>query len=239
MRSAEDVLRELRQRLDQGAYPPGDRLPPERALASELDVGRAVLRRALAVLEAEGRIWRGVGQGTFAGDGAVEAASTHVPGASMLSLAEIRDLTSPAEVMEVRLALEPPLARLAAHRATSRELDAVEHLCDKAATATTQRTYELWDGRLHHAVAAAAHNRLFLALFEALNAVRDNTSWGQARQARRSQEWQHTVTAQHRSILEALRQRDAEAAEARMARHLEAVRVRLLGSGTADKSPAG
>src|SRR6516165_6500025 len=60
---------------------PGSRLPTERQLAADLGATRTTIRRALAVLEAEGHISREVGRGTFlrdapwtpAGDGAVWA----------------------------------------------------------------------------------------------------------------------------------------------------------------------
>lgn len=224
----ERVLDDLRRRLDDGTYRRGDRLPPERDLARAFAVSRTVLRRALAVLEAEGRIWRGVGQGTFAGGPVIEDPA-RVP--------DIRGLTSPAEVMEVRLALEPELARLAAHRANTRELDEVERCCEKARTARTQETYEAWDGRVHHAIAAAAHNRLFLALFEALNAVRNHTAWGRAREAKRSSAWQRQTAAHHHHVLDALRRRDAGAAETRMRDHLVAVRGHLLAGSPRGDAP--
>src|SRR5271156_2979270 len=41
------------------------RIPPERTLASELGMGRRLVRRALDVLEQEGRIHRHQGRGTF------------------------------------------------------------------------------------------------------------------------------------------------------------------------------
>ncbi|MDZ7801019.1 MAG: FCD domain-containing protein [Trueperaceae bacterium] len=218
-RPREQVLATLRAQFAEQRFRPGDRLPPERTLAAELGVSRAVLRGALAVLEAEGRIWRGVGQGTFVGGRPVDAPDR---------VADVADLTSPAEVMEVRLALEPELARLAAHRANNRELDEVARCCGKAASARTQGTYEQWDGRFHHAIATAAHNRLFLALFEALNAVRTHTAWGRAREARRSASWQRRTAKQHDEILQALRRRNAAAAQALMRTHLEAVREHLL-----------
>lgn len=219
------VLAELRRRLDEGVLRPGDRLAPERLLAQELDVSRAILRGALAVLDAEGRIWRGVGKGTFVGGPRVDSPG-HVP--------DIAGLTSPAEVMEVRLALEPTLARLAAHRASGRELDEVETCSEKAASASSQATYEAWDGRMHHAIATAAHNRLFLALFEAMNAVRDHTTWGQAREARRSSAWHRSTHEQHARIVVALRERDAVRADCLMIEHLRAVREQLLGPSGGD-----
>src|ERR1035437_7081475 len=51
-----------RERPESGA---GGRLPTERQLASDLGVTRTMIRHALAILEAEGRISREVGRGTF------------------------------------------------------------------------------------------------------------------------------------------------------------------------------
>src|SRR5262249_58685387 len=44
---------------------PGSRLPTERQLATDLGVTRSSVRHALAMLEAQGRISREVGRGTF------------------------------------------------------------------------------------------------------------------------------------------------------------------------------
>ena len=56
------ALAELRTLLE--ASEPGARLPPERGLAASLGCSREMLRAALDALEAEGRLWRHVGQGT-------------------------------------------------------------------------------------------------------------------------------------------------------------------------------
>ena len=60
---SEDVLFELRRRLDAGVYPVGSLLPTERALYTELGVALSTLRRAVARLAAEGRLkpHRGIG----------------------------------------------------------------------------------------------------------------------------------------------------------------------------------
>ena len=65
--SAEFALRQMRNFIEHGHFETEGRLPPERELAAQLRVGRSTLRKALEILEAEGEIWRHVGQGTFVG----------------------------------------------------------------------------------------------------------------------------------------------------------------------------
>ncbi len=75
-------------------------------------MSRRAIRRALEVLEAEGRIWRRQGSGTYAGQRPDEAGTSM----SARLIAE----TNLFEIMEVRLRIEPQLAQLAAIRAGSR-----------------------------------------------------------------------------------------------------------------------
>ena len=62
----------LRDRIRQGIYPPGQRMPSEERLADELQVSRASLRTAMAGLAAEGYISRRHGDGTYVRSRAVE-----------------------------------------------------------------------------------------------------------------------------------------------------------------------
>src|SRR6185369_13200359 len=65
MERTDHTLTKLRQLIASADFSVGGRMPPERSLASELGVGRRSLRRALEVLEREGRISRHQGRGTF------------------------------------------------------------------------------------------------------------------------------------------------------------------------------
>src|SRR4029450_3223136 len=65
----EETLTRLRRLIDDGGVAADGRMPPERELASELGIGRRSLRRALGVLESEGRISRHQGRGTFVREG--------------------------------------------------------------------------------------------------------------------------------------------------------------------------
>ncbi len=67
-----DVFQEVLHRLDtlasDAAYKPGDRLPPERELAERLGVSRTLVRQALKLLEAAGKVVSRIGSGTYIAD---------------------------------------------------------------------------------------------------------------------------------------------------------------------------
>lgn len=198
-----------------------DRLPPERELATQLKISRGTLRRALDMLEAEGVLWRHVGQGTFIGN------RQAMPRPGMITR-----FTNPDEVMEARLVLEPRLAAMAAFRASAEEVARMDYCLRKSEAAATTATFELWDSRLHRAIAEAARNRMLLALFDHLNAVRDEDLWGQLKKASVTRPRKTGYMSQHRQLVDAIRNRDAVAAERIMQAHLDGVRRDLL-------SPAG
>lgn len=198
------------------------RLPPERELALLLKISRGTLRRILDELEADGVIWRHVGQGTFIG--------TRQPA---VKRSRITRFTNPDEVMEARLLLEPRLAAMAAFRASAEDVARMEYCLRKSEAAGTTATFELWDGRLHRAIAEAARNHMLLALFDHLNAVRDDDLWGRLKTASFNRPRKLGYMAQHRELVDAIRQRNAAAAEKIMQTHLDGVRRDLLTPGKA------
>ena len=218
----QSALTQLRAWLAQKALPPSTRLPPERELAELLGVSRGDLRKALALLERQGELWRHVGKGTFIGAR---------PVAELSSVAAIAAATNPAEVMRARLAVEPELAREAALHATSDDIEEMKLCVAGARSAETWRQYETWDNRLHRAIAEAAHNALLLALFDTLNAVRRAVVWGRLRDEDPHPPADHHSFAEHAAIVAAIEDRDLAAAATRMREHLENVQTLLLTRG--------
>lgn len=219
MRRQDRAIEKLDALLAGGRFPVNSRLPPERQLTEDLGLSRSALREGLGVLEAQGRIWRHVGRGTFVGNRQLDPPA---------SLSVITSHTSPTEVLEARLLIEPLLARLAALRATDADIVHMEHLLEKSEAALDPKTWELWDGRLHRMVAEAAHNRLLLSLFDAFNAMRTQKTWGQLRQAALTPERREAYCRHHRAYVSAIAKRDPPRAEELMRRHIEAVRAGLL-----------
>jgi len=163
----EKSLRELLvQGAESGTLGPGSKLPTERALVEQLSAPRSAVRRALENLEHEGLITRHVGRGTFL----TEAVTHKVDGAPAD--------TSPAEIMQVRLLLEPQVATLAARMATQADLDRITACLDAGGASADFEGFEAWDARLHRAIAQAAHNGLLMNMFDVLNTARALPVWG-------------------------------------------------------------
>lgn len=219
--SHDATLVQLRAWLTRHDFPPDTKLPAERELSEILGVSRGDLRKALAALEAEGQLWRHVGKGTFTGSRAIE----------VMSLAEIDRQTNPAEVMRTRLLIEPIIAREAALNATSLNIDALRRCVRRTHQAATWRQYETADNELHRCIAEASGNRLLLALFDALNAIRRAVVWGMLRSNTDRPPSDHHSFAEHDRIIEAIERRDIEGAGREMYGHLRAVERNLMDRG--------
>jgi GntR family transcriptional repressor for pyruvate dehydrogenase complex len=206
-----DLADRLQACFQAGEYVENGRVIAERQLAEALDVGRRTLRKALDQLEARGMIWRRQGQGTFVGT---------PPPPRLRRLEGLATHTSPHEIMEVRQEIEPSMARFAALRASQADIDAMRNMVEKAATAQSQAEYEKWDSAFHHKLAESVRNTLFLAVFEAVNAVRREGAWARLRESTHSHHLINDLSAQHREIVDAIENRDPARAEAAMHDHL-------------------
>lgn len=215
------VEQSLRQLLAAGAADgslgPGSKLPTERALVEQLSAPRSAIRRALQTLEDDGLVIRHVGRGTFLTD----AVTRTVDGAPAD--------TSPAEIMQVRLLLEPGVAATAARVATQADLDRITACLDAGGACTDFEGFESWDARLHRSIAESAHNGLLLNMFDLLNTARALPVWGTLKRRTSSPERRRCYHGEHTAVVDALRDRDPDGAATAMRTHLRNVSDNLLG----------
>ncbi|HZD64563.1 MAG TPA: FCD domain-containing protein [Acidimicrobiales bacterium] len=215
---AERILAFIEEEIAALRLEPGGRLPTERTLAERTGRSRSAVRRALATMEADGRVVRQVGRGTFLLRRAAEAFPT---GASAA--------TSPAEVIAVRLLFEPQLMPLAVMAATVEDLEEMHRCLEGGEGAETYDDFERWDTALHRSFAAATHNGLVCQIAALLGATREDPLWGGLKRRSSSPARRAAARDDHRAIVAALAERDAAAAQARMRTHLLRVRAHLLG----------
>lgn len=215
------ALEQLRGLIHQYESTPGTPLPTERELAEMFGVGRREIRRALDVLEEEGRIWRKQGKGTFTGPTAP---------ASPVALQGLVQQTNMLEVMESRLQIEPGLARLAALRASPEQLALMQRMLERIdnVSAEDPDLNELWDSAFHRAIAEAAGNRLLLGLFDTLDAVRREPAWHHLRELARTPAKIDRYNDHHHRIMQAIRDRKPAAAAMAMREHLLDLQYALI-----------
>ena len=115
------IARQIAAAVQQEQFKVGDRLPPERTLAEELNVSRASVREALSALEILGIVESRTGNGTF-----VRRLPTEWTYLGTIFEEFFAREDSPREVLEARRLLEPMVAQLAAERATNEQLSQIE-----------------------------------------------------------------------------------------------------------------
>jgi GntR family transcriptional regulator, uxu operon transcriptional repressor len=220
----------------------GGRLPTERQLAADMGVTRSAVRHAMKMLEAEGRVSREVGRGTFLHDppGAVAAAAMaaaagdgggsprpHAPAGPDRSLG--LDDVGPADVMAVRRLLEPLVMPLVVAWATARDFEEMDRCLAGGDAAQTFDEFEAWDVALHRSFFAASHSQLLKRLAEVIEQARHGYMWGDLKRRNDSRQRRSDYCGDHRAIVAALRARDADRAAGAMRAHLARVERNLLG----------
>jgi DNA-binding FadR family transcriptional regulator len=196
-----------------GATAPGTRLPTERRLADELGVTRAAVRLALSYLEAEGRVSRMVGRGTF-----------------LRATGDDADDVGPADVMTARDLFEPHVVPLIVVHATARDFAKLDRCLEQGDAAHSVHAGEQSDAAFHRALVEAAHNRLLLRMYAPIEAARHGPLWGNLKQSNDSPERRVLYREDHRRIVDALRAREVERALDATRVHLERVRANLLAA---------
>ena len=213
---AATVAAGLRRAIVDGIYADGERLPAERRLAADLACSRGTVREALGMLERDGLVRRRVGSGTFATFRPREGAG------------DVAEITSPLELVEVRIAIEPHMLRLATLYATLRDLDRIAAaLADVEASATGAEAFTRHDRHFHQAIADATRNPLLAALYRQINHVRGHRQWNAMKDKVLTRRAMAAYNDDHRALFEALKARDADRAVAVIRRHLDAARRQL------------
>ena len=212
------ITAQLRQAILEGGYAHGEKLPAERQLAEALHASRTTVRLALGQLEAERLVIRRVGSGTFVNFRPPDATEG------------IAERTSPLELIEVRLGVEPHMTRLAVLNATARGVDRLAEAIGRMDAACTDiEGFTLWDEQFHLLIAECTRNPLMVWIYRQINEVRAHDQWNAMKDKVLTPERIAEYNRQHRNLYEAIRTRDVESAVAIVTNHLHYARRQLLG----------
>jgi GntR family transcriptional regulator, transcriptional repressor for pyruvate dehydrogenase complex len=207
----EQVANQIQAWITENALRVGDRLPPERELASRLGVSRATVSQALVAMEVVGMV------SVRHGDGVV---LLEPAGSAKVVNALRRHAQQLPEIIEAREALETKLAALAADRRSESDLAAMYDALAlmERDIATGGRGVE-GDERFHAAVTAAGHSPLLAKLMAEISDLIRETRISSLSQPDRPV----NSLRGHRKIADAIRAGDAEAAAQAMQEHVAMV----------------
>lgn len=231
-RLSQKIVLQICDLIRSGQIAPGDRLPPERELAERLQVSRASLREALSALEISGLIETRHGGGTFVRD-FYEFGVTS-PLALVLSATD--DIVS--DLWEVRMIFEPAIAARAAVRASADEIETLAAILDDHRTYLDREDGSDYlvqlDRRFHTTIAIASRNQVSVRVLQFTNELlAEGRRNYVASLARRTLTYER-----HGEILDAIRNRQPQAARDAMLAHLEEIERTLLGE-LVEEVPAG
>jgi GntR family transcriptional repressor for pyruvate dehydrogenase complex len=216
-KTAMAVAQRIVEEISRHRYAPGTKLPAEREMLVQYEVGRGTLRESLRFLEMNGVLTVKPGPG----GGPVVAAPDSHDLASTLGLFLELNGTKFGAILDVREVLEPALAGMAA---SLRDEGVVASIgASVEAMAANLRDLDLFldeNERFHELIAAAAANPVFTLLTGSLDRIIDGSRLGTDYPLRRRQ----AVLTAHRAIFAAIAEGDAEKASGEMVRHMQAFR---------------
>lgn len=227
-RAWEIVLESIERDLLEGRLRPGDRLPGERTLATDLGVGRSSVREAIRVLEVLGLIRTATGSGPNAG-----AIIVALPGGGMSALMRLQVAAqgfAVADVVKTRLVLEASIVTELAEAAAAAAADpapTAPALADSAqlldameAPGLSEAEFLALDAQFHLSLAEASGNQVITATMAGLRSAIE----GYARAGVPSlTSWPVTsarLMHEHREILAAIAAADPVLARTAMQSHI-------------------
>src|SRR6267154_24472 len=217
VRGSSWITAQLRQAILDGRYAHGEKLPAERTFASAFGASRATIRSALIRLETERLVTRRLGAGTF------------VSHENRGDAEEVAELTSPLDLIDVRLGVEPNMVQLAVLNATGRDLERLANAIARMESSSGDtESFTLWDKEFHQLISEATRNPLMVWVYRQINAVRTHSQWAAMKDKVLTPSRIAEYNQQHAALYEAIRTRDVETAVALITDHLHFARRQLI-----------
>jgi DNA-binding FadR family transcriptional regulator len=138
--------------------------------------------------------------------------------------------TSPLDVMNVRMILEPQAAELAATQASEVALSRIREAHEAAIKSVEMQPFERWDAEFHRRIFASTRNELLTNLDAMVQLIRNQPPWVELKRRSFSPERRLVYCQEHENLLRALERRDGHSAAEAMYIHLDGVAKNLFAT---------
>jgi DNA-binding FadR family transcriptional regulator len=224
------VVQVLGQRIVSGALKPGEVLPPEATMADEMDVSRTSLREAMKVLSAKGLVEARPKVGTRVRD----ARFWNQLDADVLAwrCSSMPTMDFVEKLSEMREIIEPAAAASAARHRTAVQLKRMQTAFDDMEAAPDRESWTHADVDFHEAILAATGNELLISLFSVIEMALSSYF---SMSARTTTNFKYSLP-QHRTVLQAIRDKDHEGAHKAMLKVISDTRANLSDKRRSEKA---
>jgi DNA-binding FadR family transcriptional regulator len=219
-RAFEDIADQIKQAILSKRLNDGDRLPSERELAEQFQVGRVTIREAMRMLETMGliQIRKGSAGGAFVGIGDLDVMASMIMDRLQL------EGTTHDQMIEARVGVECAAIKSAVQHSTDEDLARIEKDVEESKQiigASFSKEIVAKMINFHVLVAVASHNIPYIMF------VRSIMEWASRKLADwvPSEEEQRYSYSSHKEIFEAIAQKDVKLAESLMRGHIEKIGV--------------
>jgi GntR family transcriptional repressor for pyruvate dehydrogenase complex len=204
---AEQMLHSIRN----GTYPPESKLPAERLIAEQMDVGRPAVREAISALQIAGVLESRPGDGTYV------AAALPPEVTGEIGIAVLEESDSPFEVLQARKAMEIGVVYLAVRHASDEDIRRIKRVWSQKRKMALSGNYRgfIEHGRdFHLAIAEATGSRSIVSLTEGLLRMTHQSLWVNMREQyyRQDAARLEPMIRLHNEIAKAIVRRDSEKA---------------------------
>lgn len=170
MKAPEQIAEMLLKYILGGGVNPGEKLPPERALATQLNVTRATLREALKKLEQLKLIVIHQGKGIIVED--FHKASIDLIFSLLVINGQI-DLKILENILEARELFGTDVARCAAKRADKKDIEQMKVLMKKLVKTSDPGKLQQLDFEFFRQLALASKNMVYILLMNTIKTIHD------------------------------------------------------------------
>lgn len=211
---SESIVDMLIEKIKDGSFSPGTKLPPERDLMHQLGVGRSTLREAIQALALMGILEIRAGEGTYIRNiKRDDIIGPHI-------LAPLVDEKSIGDFFEARLLVEPQIASLAAvRRDDSDVLKIQETLIKIEERIDRHQEVDRWAGEFHLRIAYASKNIVCARFVEAILSF----LVGKRTNAEVNKTFLRWELDSHRAIFDSIKAKNSKKAYENMKDHIEDV----------------
>jgi DNA-binding FadR family transcriptional regulator len=220
LKAYEQIADQLRELITTGRLAPGERLPNEATLARQFGVSRATVRESLRVLAAQNlvRTAKGSGGGSYVTLPSIDHISEFLR--ANFNLMTASQDVSLENLLEARMLLEVPAARLAAERRSEESVARLEASIPEELLSLGIQDQFAFNKSFHSTVLEACGNKLLYVCAQPVFSVLQRA----LQRSDLSSAFHREIHESHRRITAAISAGDADAAEREMREHLEHLR---------------